>query len=98
MQPYFYLIKKQFEKYGGDEIEGIIIEFGGYAPEYNKEEIEDVSSGYVIYRYGTIFGGLRYYINQFASFKKKLGNVVYMVLDVNKDNQIYFSYFIFHIY
>lgn len=75
-------------------IEGIIIEYGNYPPDDQKEkEKEDnfVKDGYVIYRYG-IQGGLRYYVNDFQEFKKIFSNIGYICLDIHKDNQISFSF------
>ena len=86
----------KFGKYavGGDEIEGIIMEYGAYLPNgiNNEEEREAVDNGYVIYRYGKTNGGLRYYRNTFSVFKKSFSDSIYMVLEVKKYDQISFSY------
>ena len=88
-----FLSNKEVTKFSkGNEIEGIILEYGRYDP--NKKEKENIKNGYVIYRYGQDFGGLRYYVNNFEEFKRIHGNVVYIALEISKYNQISFSYLI----
>ena len=84
----------KFDKYDSDYIEGIIIEYGGYDPYFISDEKDAVNNGYVIYRYGKDNGGLRYYINKFSEFKKKLGDIIYMALEIKSYNQVSFSYFL----
>ena len=81
---------KIFDK--DDEIEGIILEYGKYIPNNSEKEIKAVNNGYVIYRYGDYYGGLRYYVNVFEKFKEIFGDVIYITLEVSKYNQISFSY------
>ena len=79
---------QKFGKYavGGDEIEGIIMEYGAYLPNglFMEDERNAVDNGYVIYRYGKTNGGLRYYRNIFNKFKKNFGSSVYITLEVKK--------------
>lgn len=84
----------KLEKIGDKEVDGIIIEYGYYDPKKNDDEWDNVDKGYVIYRYGRELGGLRYYTNTFTKYIIKFCDLAYIILDVNKDNQITFSYFI----
>ena len=70
---------------------GILIEYGDYSPDLNEKEKGYVKNGYVIYRYGDK-GGLRYYVQSFSDFKKIFADRCYICLDVDKDNQISFSF------
>ena len=72
--------------------EGILLEYGYYPPDEEKakkEEEEYVKNGLVIYRYKEK-GGLRYYTNTFENFQEKFCDVGYIILNLNKDNQISF--------
>jgi hypothetical protein len=79
---------REFVKKGG---KGILIEYGNYSPNVNDVEKNYVKEGYVIYRYGEK-GGLRYYAHYFDKFIDTFSDVGYIPLDIDKDNQISFSY------
>ena len=82
------VLGKNLDRDGG---EGILIEYGDYSPDLNEKEKVFVKNGYVIYRYGDK-GGLRYYVQSFSDFKKIFADRCYIILDVDKDSQISFSF------
>ena len=73
--------------------DGILVEYGDYSPKMSKEEIEAVSSGRVIYRYGDK-GGLRYYGFKYSEYLQIFGDVCYSSMDIKSEKQITFKYFI----
>ena len=88
-----FLVEKEtdIEKENNDY--GIIIDFGNYWPQMNKEESEKVKEHKVIYRYGDK-GGLKYYYIKFSEFLEKYGIICYINMDIKLDNQMTFNYFI----
>lgn len=81
-------IGKFLDRDGGN---GILIEYGDYSPNFNDKEKGFVKNGFVIYRYGDK-GGLRYYVQNFDDFKENFADRCYICLDIDKDNQISFSF------
>jgi hypothetical protein len=59
----------------------------------SDKEIESVSSGRVIYRYGDK-GGLRYYGFKYSEYLEIFGDICYISMDIESENQITFKYFI----
>ena len=72
---------------------GIIIEYGDYGPNKSNIEKEYVKNGLVIYRYGDK-GGLRYYVKKYKDFIKEFGDIGYVDLNIDENNQQSFSHFI----
>ena len=72
---------------------GILIEYGYFSPNINDTEKNYVNDGYVIYRYGNE-GGLRYYMQNMPEFIETKCDLCYVCLDIYRDNQISFSYFL----
>ena len=72
---------------------GIVIEYGDYSPKMSKEEEEAVKNGTVIYRYGDK-GGLRYYAIDYIQYIKIFGDICYVNMDIESDNQMTFQYFL----
>lgn len=72
---------------------GILIEYGDYEPSMCEEEKKNEKKGYVIYRYGDK-GGLRYYSKNYKEFIKDFGDIGYINLDLNEENQNTFSFLI----
>ena len=78
------------DKYRGT---GIVIEYGDYSPKMSEEEKEAVEKGIVIYRYGDK-GGLRYYSIDYNKYIKIFGDICYVSMDIESNNQMTFQYFI----
>ena len=77
--------------------EGILIEYGSYPPDEEKakkEEEDYIKNEHVIYRYGEKEGGIRYYTNTYKEFIDKFCDIGYILLNLNKDKEMSFSYFI----
>ena len=72
--------------------DGILIEYGYYLPNKGDEK-KYVNDGLVKYRYGEE-GGLRYYMQDISEFIKTQAGLCYVCLDIGRDNQITFSYFL----
>ena len=72
---------------------GILIEYGNYSPDMNKIEKIYTEKGYVIYRYGDK-GGLRYYTKKYGEFIRKFGDIGYIDLNIEQNNQKSFANFI----
>ena len=76
----------------GNRRNGILIEYGNYFPNMSKEEEKLVKDGYVIYRYG-IKGGLRYYVKNYSDFLVDFGDIGYINMDIDLEDQMTFSNF-----
>lgn len=73
--------------------EGILIEYGDYSPNMSDDEIKSVKEGRVIYRYGDK-GGLRYYAFNYKEYLQIFGDICYVSMDIDPDNQMTFQYFL----
>ena len=73
--------------------DGILIEYGDYSPNMSEEEKEAVEKKRVYYRYGEK-GGLRYYAFNYKEYLKIFGDICYVSMDIDPDNQITFQYFL----
>lgn len=76
-----------------DYQDGLLIEYGEYDPKMDEKESEYVKKELVIYRYGDK-GGLRYYVKKYGEFTEEFGNIGYVDLQINSDNQMSFRTFI----
>ena len=88
-----------YEQENDDEIQnlnGILIEYGDYSPKMATTEEEYTNKGLVIYRYGEK-GGLRYYVKKYSEFIKQFADIGYIHLNINRDNQKDFVYFLANI-
>ena len=85
---YVYNDDKEFQ-----ERKGILIEYGDYNPNMSEGEKKFVEKGYVIYPYGEK-GGLRYYVKQYGGFIKEFGDIGYIDLNIEKNNQQRFESFL----
>lgn len=72
---------------------GILIEYGDYEPSMCEDEKYKEKEGFVIYRYGDK-GGLRYYAKDYKEFITEFGDIGYINLDLNEENQNTFSFLI----
>ena len=72
---------------------GILIEYGDYSPNMSEEEKEAVEKKRVYYRYGDK-GGLRYYAFNYKEYLKIFGDICYVSMDIESDNQMTFQYFL----
>jgi len=72
---------------------GIVIEYGDYSPTMSEGEEEAVKKGTVIYRYGDK-GGLRYYAIDYKEYIKIFGDICYVSMDIESNNQMTFQYFL----
>ena len=73
--------------------DGILIEYGDYSPNMSEEEKEAVEKKRVYYRYGDK-GGLRYYAFNYKEYLKIFGDICYVSMDIESDNQMTFQYFL----
>ena len=92
------LLQKEIDYDQDDEDEikkenGILIEYGDYKPSMDKTENIYTQKGYVIYRYGDK-GGLRYYVKKYGEFIKEFGDIGYIDLNIDVDNQQSFNHLI----
>ena len=92
------LLQKEIDYDQDDEEEfknetGIIIEYGDYSPDMNKTEKEYTRQELVKYHYGAQ-GGLRYYCKKYGEFIKEFGDIGYIDLNIDADNQQSFNHFI----
>ena len=72
---------------------GILIEYGDYSPDMSEEEKKSVEEKRVYYRYGNK-GGLRYYAFNYKEYLKIFGDICYVSMDIESNNQITFQYFL----
>ena len=72
---------------------GIVIEYGDYSPTMSEGEKEAVKNGTVIYRYGDK-GGLRYYAIDYKEYVKIFGDICYVSMDIESNNQMTFQSFL----
>ena len=72
---------------------GILIEYGYFSPDMHGEEKVNLKNKYAIYHYGEK-GGLRYYAIRYNEFKREFGDIGYIYLNINKNEQISFENFI----
>lgn len=91
------LLQKEID-YEVDEEEmqnekGIIIEYGDYSPKMSKDELICVEKGFVKYHYNDK-GGLRYYVINYRDFIKNFGEIGYIDLNIEVENQKTFNSFI----
>ena len=77
----------------GSRGSGIVIEYGDYSPTMSEGEEEAVKEGKVIYRYGDK-GGLRYYAIDYKEYVKIFGDICYVSLDIEPNNQMTFQDFL----
>ena len=59
----------------------------------SEKETEDVEKKIVFYRYGDK-GGLRYYAIDYKEYLKIFGDICYINMDIESNNQMTFQYFI----
>ena len=83
------------ESYHDDDSRGsgLVVEYGDYNPTMSKEEKEAVEKGEVIYRYNEK-GGLRYYAIDYKEYIKIFGDICYVSMDIESNNQMAFQYFL----
>lgn len=91
------LLQKEID-YEVDEEEmqnekGILIEYGDYSPKMSKDELICVKKGFVKYHYDDK-GGLRYYVINYRDFIKNFGEIGYIDLNIEVENQKTFNSFI----
>ena len=90
------LLNKKIDYLKYDEIEkenGILIEYGDYNPNMSKFEKDYSNKGIVVYPYGDN-GGLRYYVKKYSEFIKEFGDIGYIDLNIDENNQKTFEDFI----
>ena len=92
------LLQKEIDYEQDDEGEienesGIIIEYGDYSPNMTDTERDYTKKGLVIYHYGNK-GGLRYYVKKYGEFTKEFGDIGYIDLNIDPNNQQSFDHFI----
>ena len=72
---------------------GILIEYGDYNPKMADSEKNYTEKGLVIYHYEDK-GGLRYYVKKYSEFIEEFGNIGYIDLNIDANNQNTFDIFI----
>jgi len=94
------LLNKEIDYDQDDEVDnninGILIEYGNYSPNMSETEKDSTKKGLVVYRYGEK-GGLRYYVKKYSEFIKQFADIGYIHLNINRDNQKDFVYFLANI-
>ena len=91
------LLKKEINDfYDDDELEnesGIIIEYGEFSPDMTETRKNNSKNNEVIYPYGDK-GGLRYYVKKYGEFIKQFGDIGYIDLNIEQNNEQTIEYFI----